>query len=114
MKPAAEMLIRVHGSWNGWQTAEVRLGDIHDVHWLQPGSAPHPLVHGFVSCSSIVNGGIPHDCEPASAPHAVRVCVLKKHAIESAYLELVRRADLKPRPGDQHVRAGELSGGARI
>ena len=88
-----EMLIRVYGSWNGWQNAEVRLGNIRNVHWLQPDRAPHQLIYGFVSCADIVSGHIPHECDEASAPHDLLVCVLKRHVVSSAYAELVRCAE---------------------
>ena len=50
-----ETLIRVQSDWNAWRTAEVRLGDLQNIHWRQPRGAPSPLVHGHVSCSSIVS-----------------------------------------------------------
>jgi len=88
-----EMLIRVHSAWDGWRNAEVRLGDLRDVHWFQPPRAPHALVHGSISCSSITTGDIPHDCDRRSAPHRLLVCILKKHTIPTVYAELARRAD---------------------
>jgi hypothetical protein len=88
-----ETLIRVHRDWNGYRSAEVRLSDLEQIHWFQPLGAPRPLVHGFVSCASIVSGDIPHKCGPADGPHSLFVCVLKKHTVLSAYAELTRRAD---------------------
>ena len=88
-----EMLIRVYRSWSGWQHAEVRLGNIRDVHWSQPDGAPHELLYGFVSCSDIVSGHIPHECDHASAPHELLVCVLKRHVISSVYDQLVKCAE---------------------
>jgi hypothetical protein len=93
MKTQDELLVRVHREWDSWRSAEVRLSDLRDVHWLQPGHAPHPIVHAFVSCTSIVGGELPHNCEHGSGPHSVRVCVLKRHAIPVVYAELVRRAE---------------------
>ena len=86
------MLIRVQSEWNGWRNGEVRLRDLQSVHWFQPSQAPHPLVHGYISCTNLVTGDIPHHCDPASLPHRLLVCVLKRHAIPSAYAELARRA----------------------
>lgn len=91
-----ETLIRVQSDWNAWRTAEVRLGDLQNIHWRQPRGAPSPLVHGHVSCSSIVSGDIPHRCTHADAPHRLLVCVLKRHTIPAAYTELTRRADAQP------------------
>lgn len=93
MSAQAEILIRVHQEWDGWRSAEVRLRDLQDVHWHQPTGAPHELIHGSIFCSDVVTGSIPHDCDPRSAPHRLSVCVLKRHAISSAYTELARRAD---------------------
>jgi hypothetical protein len=87
-----DMLIRVHGEWKGWRTAEVRFDDLIDVHWFQPNQAPHPLVHGYIFCTQIVTGEIPHACG-RTAPHRLLVCVLRSHTLPTAFAELARRAD---------------------
>jgi hypothetical protein len=87
------LLIRVHREWHGWRSAEVRFGDLRDVHWFQQPGAPQSLIHAYVSCTALVTGDIPHDCDAKSAPHRLLVCVLKRHAIPSAYAALVRCAD---------------------
>ena len=86
-----EQVIRVQSHWNTWQTAEIRMDDLEDIHWFRPHGAPQHLLHGYVWCASIVDGDIPHKCSPFDAPHRLHVCVLKKHIVPSAYLELVRR-----------------------
>ena len=86
-------LISVQLDWSDWHTAMVPLRDLRDVHWYQPSHAPHALLHGYVACSSIVSGNIPHDCQSQSAPHRLRVCILKKHILATAYLELSQRAN---------------------
>lgn len=88
-----DMLIRVQSAWDGWRNAEVRLGDLHDVHWFRPTRAPRALVHGYISCSNIATGDIPHDCDRRSAPHRLQVCILKSHTIPVVYAEFARRAD---------------------
>jgi len=100
-------LIRVLAEWNGWRTAEVRLRDFLSVHWLQPGQAPQPLLHGTIACTNVVTGDIPHNCERASAPHRLLVCILERHNIPAAFAELARRSD-QPRtlpPGRRAVSA---------
>ena len=94
-----DMLIRVQSNWNGWRSANVRFCDLHDPHWFQPTSAPKALVHGYISCSDIVAGSVPHDCDDRSAPHRLHVCILKRHTIPALYAELARQAD-----GHQAVR----------
>jgi hypothetical protein len=93
MQPEDATLIRVQREWNGWRSAQVRLDHLHDVHWFQPDRAPRQLVHGYVSCASIVDGDIPHECSLTQGPHRLLVCVLKRHTTPGAYAELARRAD---------------------
>ena len=93
MRASDDMMIRVQSTWSGWRNAEVRLGDLRDVHWFQPTRAPRALVHGYIFCSNIVSGEIPHECDRASAPHRLLICILKSHTIAPVYAELVRRAD---------------------
>jgi hypothetical protein len=100
---AHEAMIRVQSDWNGWRTAEVRLGDLHDVHWLQPGHAPQPLIHGYVACTAVLTAAIPHDCGQRPSPHRLLVCVLKKHTMPSTYAELERLAEAH-RPMLSHAR----------
>jgi hypothetical protein len=93
MERGHELLIRVHREWHGWRSAEVRFSDLQEIHWHQPSGAPHSLIHAYVSCTGLVTGDIPHDCDGKSAPHKLLVCVLKRHALPSAYTALVRYAD---------------------
>jgi hypothetical protein len=90
---AKDVLIRVHESWSGWRSAEIRAVDLEDVHWCQPSGAPHSLVHGWVRCSHLRSRQIQHQCDRASAPHRVLVCVLKRHTLGTVYADLARRAD---------------------
>jgi hypothetical protein len=82
----------VQCEWDGWRTAEVRLADLQNIHWLQPERAPRPLVHGYVSCRCVA-GGLSHECDRTKGPHTLLVCVLKKHVVPSVYAEIARRAD---------------------
>jgi hypothetical protein len=92
------LLVPVRCAWNAWQTAEVRLDDLQQIHWYQPAGAPRPLVHAYVDCTK-TRGLIAHDCQTASAPHRLLVCVLKRHAAPFAYNELVRLAAALDAPG---------------
>ena len=91
-----DMLIRVRSEWKGWHDAEVRLRDLQSLHWYQPSGAPHPLVHGYIFCTDILTGEMPHDCEQTAPPHRLLVCVLKRHTLTTAFAELARRADEHP------------------
>ena len=93
-----DLLICVHAAWHGCRNANVRFADICDVHWRQPPGAPQVLLHGYVSCSSIVSGAIPHECDPSTAPHRLLVCILKRHTMSDVHGELARRADTRALP----------------
>ena len=108
MQASAEMVIRVQSEWNGWRNAEVRLGDLRDVHWFQPTRAPRALVHGYILCSSIMIGDIPHDCDRRSAPHRLLICILKSHTIATVYAELARRADERRPLHETHAPVAEV------
>lgn len=93
MQADNDTFIRVHRHWDGCWTADVRLGDLQNTHWLQPDRAPRPLLHGYISCANVRTGHIPDVCDPTPGPHQLLVCVLKRHTQPSVYLELARRAD---------------------
>jgi hypothetical protein len=93
MRAHDDMLIRVHSEWNGWRNAEVRMADLREIHWFQPNQAPQAILHGYVSCSNIVAGDIPHECDRRSVPHRLPICILKRHTIPAVYAELAQRAD---------------------
>jgi hypothetical protein len=85
-----ESIVRVQQDWNSWRSAEVRLCDLEDIHWMQPKGSPRPLLHGYVNCRSVLNSGIPHACDDSATAHRLRVCILKRHVPPLSYFELVR------------------------
>jgi hypothetical protein len=97
--PYGDFLISVNGDWRDWRSAIVRLADLWEVHWRQPAGASHSLVHGYICCTDILGGGIPHLCPPGAGPHRLIVCVLKSRTLPAVYAELARRA------GEQRTRA---------
>jgi hypothetical protein len=93
MGPFDGISLCLHADWKHWQTGSARFADLHDVHWHRPPGAPQAMVHGYVACGDIVAGCIPHECDPATTPHRLHVCVLKRHTIPTVYAELARLAD---------------------
>jgi len=87
-----EGLVSVLAAWNGWRGAEVRLAGLHHLHWFQPAGAPSSLLHAYIDCTDIVIGCVPHECDPASAPHRLRVCMLKSRTVARIYGQLAARA----------------------
>jgi hypothetical protein len=88
--------------WNGWRTAMVRFADFEGAHWHQQHGAPRSLIHGYVRCTDIRSGGIPHDCDPKTRPHSLLVCILRRHVTGDVFRELSRKAERRaaPRAGD--------------
>jgi hypothetical protein len=91
-RPLGTPLVVVQGEWNGWRRATVRLTDLEDVHWWQPPGAYRPLIHAHVWCDRLLPAGALHGCDVDSAPHRLRVCVLKAHALTGTFAELSLRA----------------------
>ena len=110
MKPHGEGAILITAPWNDWRSARVTAKDLLDLHWHQPSGAPKPLLHAYVSCADLFAGELSHVCDASTAPHRIRVCILKRHNTADAYSELASRAssDLpapNPRPSGQMGRS---------
>ena len=86
-----DLRISVTASWKDWRCANVRAGDLQNVHWYQPAGAPHPLLHAYLVCDGTAGDDTLHMCD-AAAPHQLRVCVLKSHNIPSVYAKLLLEA----------------------
>lgn len=85
--------VSVQLEWNGWQSADVRVDDLENVHWWQPPGAPCALLHAYVSCAKL------QPVERAGSTAAndslqqrLLVCVLKSHTPPATYSALVSRS----------------------
>jgi|WetSurMetagenome_2_1015567.scaffolds.fasta_scaffold39901_2 hypothetical protein len=87
-----EGLVNVQATWNSWRRAEVRLTDLHDLHWCEPPGAHARLLHAWIDCTDVVSGCMPHDCEASTAPHRLRVCLLKSRTLPRIYAQLAKGA----------------------
>lgn len=102
-----DSLVRVQSDWNHWRNATTRLADIDDLHWFQPMQARRTLLYGYVSCANLAAGDLSHACDKSSAPHRLRICILKRHTLPDVYRELARRADeSRPLTVDRRARRG--------
>lgn len=88
-----DALVVVHQEWNGWRRATVRLGDLEDVRWVEPGGAACPIIRARVRCGMLVSGQIPHDCGGRSGLHQLDVWILRRHTVPCVFEGLARRAD---------------------
>jgi len=92
-----DQLISVQAMWNGWRTALVKAHHLENVHWFQPAGAPRALLHADVSCAVLPPNSVPHECDPASYPHRLMVCVIKSHVTAGVFDALARLAGERPR-----------------
>ena len=95
------LIVQVRRQWNDWRIAEVNLSELDDVHWSTfsggvGAPAPQPFIHGYISCDTIPEGELAHSCRHGSAPHRIKVCVVKKDNDKDLFAEIVRRAGPKP------------------
>ena len=90
-------LIAVQTMWNGWKTALVRVGDLENLHWFQPIGAPRALLHAELLCTALRSGSVPHQCDPATRPHRLMVCVIKSHVTAVIFEALANLAGERPR-----------------
>jgi len=91
-----DQLISVQSMWNGWRTALVRARDLRNVHWFKPAGAPRALLHAEVSCAALPSKAVPHECDPASYPHTLMVCVIKSHVTAGVFDALAQLAGDRP------------------
>jgi hypothetical protein len=89
---AAASAVVVQLNWSDWRTAMVRCADLEDIHWWQPPGAPRPLLHAYAWCHSVLSRDPLHDCDPLSAPHRLRLCILRAHVLPDTFDELMGRA----------------------
>jgi hypothetical protein len=98
--PEVTTRVRVRGRWNDWRIAECDLSAVTEPHWarfsVEGGApAPRPLLHGYVLCD-ILEGDIGHEHDAGSAPHRLKVCILKKDNLPAAHHALAELAGLVP------------------
>lgn len=103
-----EFIIRVQTEWDGWRHGHVRVSDLRDIHWRQPDRAPHPLLHGYITCQELGAANVDHACDAASAPHRLLVCVLKKHTVPTVYAQLAERAGVIAPEVHEHASRPDL------
>lgn len=76
-------LVSVRRKWDSWEVAEVYVSEVDNPMWdLESGgvkeTAPEALIFGYVYCDAIVSGSLAHSCLHGTAPHSIKVCILRK------------------------------------
>ena len=101
-KPISDTdLVSVRRQWNSWEVAQVNLGEVANPLWdLESGgvkaSSPEALIYGYVWCDAIVSGTLAHSCLHGTAPHSIKVCILRKDNSPRIYNYFVSLIGPKP------------------
>lgn len=76
-------LVSVRRQWNSWEKAEVYVAEVSNPLWdvegggIKGGGAD-ALIYGYVWCDAIVSGSLAHSCLHGTAPHSIKVCILRQ------------------------------------
>lgn len=94
-------LVSVRRAWNSWEIAQVYVGEVANPMWdiVSGGvkeSAPDALLYGYIWCDAIVSGSIAHSCLHGTAPHSIKVCILRKDNSPRIYNHFLAIAGPKP------------------
>ena len=101
-KPVAEKdLVSVRRQWDSWEVAQVYVGDVTNLLWdLTSGgvkeTAPEAFLYGFIWCDTIVSGNVAHSCLHGTAPHSIKVCILRRDNAPRIYHYFENLAGPKP------------------
>ena len=80
---AATDLVSVRRQWDSWEVAQVTVGEVANPLWdLVSGgvkeTAPEAFIYGYIFCDAIVSGSVAHSCLHGTAPHSIKICILRK------------------------------------
>lgn len=109
MKPTAKPkgpvssteLVSVRRQWNSWEVAQVYAGEVSNPLWDiesggVKGTSPDALIYGYVWCDAIISGTLAHSCLHGTAPHSIKVCILRQDNSPRIYNYFMEMAGPKP------------------
>ncbi len=94
-------LVTVRRQWNNWELAQVYVGDVANPLWDIAGggtkeTAPEAFIYGYILCDAIVAGSVAHSCLHGTAPHSIKVCILRRDNPPRIYDHFLALAGPKP------------------
>lgn len=101
-KPVADSeLVSVRRQWSSWEVAEVYVGDVNNPLWDLAGggtkeTAPEAEIYGYIWCDAIVSGSVAHSCLHGTAPHSIKVCILRRDNSPRIYNHFLGLVGPKP------------------
>jgi len=98
---AGTELISVRRQWNSWEIAQVYVSDVSNPLWdLTSGGvkeySPEALIFGYIWCDAILSGSIAHSCLHGTAPHSIKICILRKDNSPRIYNHFLTLVGAKP------------------
>jgi hypothetical protein len=101
-KPVTDKdLVSVRRQWDSREVAQVYVSDVSNPLWdLTSGgvkeTAPEAFLYGYIWCDSILFGSVEHSCLHGTAPHSIKVCILRKDNAPRIYNFFMNMAGEKP------------------
>ena len=94
----AQETMTVRRQWNDWRQANVMLTNLEALHWSSISGGvqaltPRPFLHGYIWCNQILEGELPHTCMHGTAPHRIKVCVVKKDNPKEIFEKLLSQLE---------------------
>lgn len=96
-----EDLVSVRRAWNSWEIAQVYVGDVENLLWdIESGgvkeSAPEAHIYGYIWCDRLVSGSVAHSCLHGTAPHSIKICILRQDNSPRIYNHFLAITGPKP------------------
>ena len=101
MQENMDTYVKVRRQPNDYQVATYKLSGIFDLHWddvsggIGVSFMDQHFLYGYVQCDEAVEGEVAHSCQHGTAPHSIKICILKKDN-KTIYESLIK--DLPPKP----------------
>jgi len=93
-------IVNIRRQWNDWRIAGVEFEKLSGLHWdiISGGvraAAPQPFIYGYVFCND-VDEDIAHSCQHGTAPHSIKVCIVKKDNSPKVFNKILKIVGPKP------------------
>jgi hypothetical protein len=94
-------LVSVRRQWNSWEVAQVYVGDVNNPLWDVLGGGvkdtpPEAYIYAYTFCDAIVSGSVAHSCLHGTAPHSIKVCLLRQDNPPRIYNHFLALVGPKP------------------
>lgn len=95
------MKVYIRRQWDDYRIAKVEFSKLKKLHWSfysggVEAPSPQAFIYGYVMCDEI-EGEVAHSCAHGTAPHSIKVVVVKKDNKPEIFSKLLEIVDPKPK-----------------